>query len=340
MEMLMKHAVRIKANPTNSASESLLPSWVDGKQHKHRTVHNILTPILQTLENIESQNCAISPPWQSHRPEVDTSLADELTLIQDTNVKKITTQLFIHSMGDHRAIYTDASVSDGRAAYAVHTDQVDSVERLPDGTSILNAELKAIEAALTSMYKSSPVRTVLYSDNKQAQEKIQSSIGHSSDKTVNIIIKDYSSHPEWHNCLKFAWLPAHVGIIGNEVADQLAKSGLHLPNTYPPVLEKLSTDDAYQAIVELIDREWQNIYDNINSGQHYKSLESVVTRQSKYNGPNRKTERILSRLRLGHILVNSTLQSTNTRQLQPLWRSRRLGPLFNMPSIRHTAVYR
>ena len=102
------------------------------------------------------------------------------------------------------------------------------------------------------------------------------------------------------------WIPAHVGIQGNEKADQLAKSTLEKSenkNHY------LCWSDLKPEVNKYINDIWQKEWDGDVANKLHEILPIMSDKPS--NGViklNRKQETTLSRLRIGHTwLTNSYL---------------------------------
>jgi len=56
---------------------------------------------------------------------------------------------------------------------------------------------------------------------------------------------------------------------------------------------------------------WQHYYDNNNQAKHYKTIEPLVSKQIKYMASHRGLERTITRLRIGHCLLNTRLHKYN-----------------------------
>lgn len=90
-------------------------------------------------------------------------------------------------------------------------------------TSIFQAEATAILRAINEVRDN--VKTVILTDSLSTVKAI--STNQKQDITVlNIKKKLMEKH------LKIAWIPGHVGISGNEMADRLAREAYLFPNTY------------------------------------------------------------------------------------------------------------
>lgn len=97
------------------------------------------------------------------------------------------------------------------------------------------------------------------------------------------------------------WIPSHVGIDGNEDADDLANRACHLEEIS---LLKISFSDAYCFIKDLMLQDWQDRYqwDSQFKGQkHYQVMNEVSSRAWFSKLPFNGNEiRSLVRIRTGH----------------------------------------
>ena len=110
-----------------------------------------------------------------------------------------------------------------------------------------------------------------------------------------------------HSTIKIAWIPSHVGLAGNEMADSLAKQSLELTEINSTNYLELS--EIHSLIKEYVIKKWQSEYDNNSKGKFYKSIEPVVSTDIKYMDTPRKQEVQITRLRLGRVLCNVWLKT-------------------------------
>ena len=90
-------------------------------------------------------------------------------------------------------------------------------------------------------------------------------------------------------------MPAHVGVQGNERADQLAKSAVsRSPTRYP-----IPFRDFHTIIKNALRRSWQQEWDEVGPNK-LKELTSSTHPSWSYAGLSRKFETLLCRLRIGH----------------------------------------
>jgi hypothetical protein len=109
--------------------------------------------------------------------------------------------------------------------------------------------------------------------------------------------------------IKFLWIPSHVGIHGNEIADTAA---LQASNKLDIDLDKkLSIDEAKNIIKNKISEDWSLNYTEISEvkGKYYFQFEKTPRRETwfkKYRGSPFEI-RTINRIRSGHYISNVKL---------------------------------
>lgn len=115
---------------------------------------------------------------------------------------------------------------------------------------------------------------------------------HNKNPNVQLIQdKIYTSNKNF----KLIWIPSHIGIVQNEIADSEAKAAIHEPldENY-----KINMNDCKQIINEKINDKWTNEW----LLEHNNKLQQIKkdTNKWKYNNLSRKETIKLTRLRIGH----------------------------------------
>ena len=194
-------------------------------------------------------------------------------------------------------IYTDGSKSNEGVGCAIVTSEQSGLARLPDAASSFTAELTALVHALKQVSNTRAKSFVIYTDSKSA---------------IDAICKYDNFHPlarkaqEWLYLISsrfkfvcFCWVPAHVGIRGNELADTEAKSAVASTTIDLP---SIPHSDLYRLIRSYIWQKWQDRWSSplLANNNKYKSIRPDVSIWPTVFHPHRRTEVILCRLRIGH----------------------------------------
>ena len=96
--------------------------------------------------------------------------------------------------------------------------------RLPDKSSVYTAELSTIRKALELIRRLKEKSFVIYSDSLPSLQAIQSF--DIINITVFNILKLYTQLTDMDKHVSLCLIPSHVGITGNEMADNAAKEGI------------------------------------------------------------------------------------------------------------------
>ena len=126
-------------------------------------------------------------------------------------------------------MYTDGSKNDndctGSGIYIKYQDQVVKVQkRNPDFCSVFRSELIAINEGL-DLLKSITHKSEIWilSDSRSSIQHLAN--WHSVRDNVGVEILKKLKRLSLSHQIHLQWIPSHVGIEGNEIADTLAKAG-------------------------------------------------------------------------------------------------------------------
>ena len=300
-ELGLRYAIKLRGTNSNPAA-NVFKSCDPQKFESLRASKPFPVRVNAALESDSIRNQKIKevgypkfPPWLTPEPSVCNQLDLTKKSMSDQEMKmRFLDHDIIHS--DSVKLYTDGSKSpDGVGCAVIHNENY-YVGRMSDNASIFTAELTALSKSLEVVSTLPGTNFTIYSDSKSAL----------------MAIKQFNScHPivqkvqEWlhrlaskFKCVHFCWVPAHVGIPGNELADQEAKAVVrdsiifyHIPYT-----------DMKNVIHSYIKSKWQARWSsqNMNTSMKYKKIRDSVNHWPTCYHSNRKTEVKLCRLRIGH----------------------------------------
>ena len=299
-ELGLRYMTRIKSSPNHPSFKMLKECNSEkfglrsSKPFQIRLLEDLEDNTIQT-QRIHQVDYPAVPPWLL--PEV--CICPKSASRSNLSNEEIRTHFLNHN-SEHvnsEKFYTDGSKSkEGVGCAVVHND-TSYVAKLPNSASVFSAELSAIVQALELVHQSKKRKFVIYSDSWSALESLRTFI---------------SFHPliqkaqEWlfHiSCRKksvcFCWVPAHVGIHGNERADKEAKVAC-TSSDYE--IKKVPHYDMRRPIKSYILQKWQKRWSSplLGNNKKYKEIRNSIECWSSSFNPNRKIEIVLTRLRIGH----------------------------------------
>jgi len=146
-------------------------------------------------------------------------------------INKIFSEYLKLNFGNYITIYTDGSVSPLSAGYSFYIPElhISFTNNLPPSSSSFTAECFAIIEALTFISNLISNYYLIASDSLSCLIALNSNPFNSHFSPLVLRIKQITHTLYLSNySIKFLWVPSHIGIRGNEMADSLAKSTFKL----------------------------------------------------------------------------------------------------------------
>jgi ribonuclease HI len=252
------------------------------------------------------------PPWKSLSNYVKLDMPDRVG-VRD---REIFLDMCNLEYNNCDMIYTDGSkmhhpeISTTSSFYNEKTKETTNWKLHPDH-SVLAAELFAIKQALSiiNLYKNN-TNYVIFTDSRTAASLIASPTG-TYAPVVNEIQELILS---LNNRKRVAvqWVKGHADIVGNTVADLSAKLA-HQNNRsvmFPLMLQELISI-LKNKFLTYWDEDWKYKVELSNKGLFLRNLIDNIHFNNLTYHKTRRTEVTLSRLRIGHAAVKSTLHRFN-----------------------------
>ena len=246
------------------------------------------------------------PPWKSP-PEVDLFEIRKRDL-SDAEIRVRFLQHVSIYQGSV-AIYTDGSKSEDGVGFAAVGREATTHGSLPPAASIFTAELHAILAAVKMTRDMRDHSVVVYCDSRSALQAVASL---NSPHPVVREIQDWLAVMSARMKITLCWVPAHVGVCGNERADQRAKAAAEQPwdACFP-----LPHSDVKPIIRECLRKRWMELWRSTTNNK-LREIKPDLGCWASCTHPNRTIEVVLARLRIGHTrLTHGWLMAGGERTL-------------------------
>ena len=147
------------------------------------------------------------------------------------------------------SIYTDGSkISNNRSVgFACQCPELNlqTIKPMSKNSSIFAAEAKAIESAMDIALQNKDSSFFIFSDSQSVLNSLENiKININMNTSILKIKEKYNEFKSNNNqsTIKFYWIPSHIGIRGNERADELAKS----VTENKPVITKIHFTDLFE----------------------------------------------------------------------------------------------
>ena len=141
--------------------------------------------------------------------------------------KNLFLELLNNQYKDFKHIYTDGSKSSQGTGAAAITTGAACVASLPTNASIFSAEAHAVQMAVDFAARTyygtnnnaNPPGTVIFTDSRSVIQALEHGNEHPTIRYIAFKLHQLSGRAT----LELCWVPSHVGIMGNDMADEKAK---------------------------------------------------------------------------------------------------------------------
>jgi ribonuclease HI len=247
-----------------------------------------------------------TPPWFTQKPACLTGLAELGKANTSSIVFKRMFAEIQEEYADHIFYYTDGSKNDIAVGSAfVSGSDVKYSFKLDARNSVFTAELFAIEKALQHIEDLAGISFCICSDSLSSIQALDNI--YSANPLVQGIHSLLASLSTKGVRVVFCWVPGHVGIQGNELADEAAKESL----------VKVSLDDKRVAHYDLkilfksiFKLQFQAIWD-AQLNNKLKEIKNTIEPWESSIRSVRREEVVLTRLRIGHTILTHSFLFAN-----------------------------
>ena len=211
------------------------------------------------------------------------------------------------------AIFTDASKTDSSpVAYALvnSTGETISTTRLSNERSVFRGELAAIEDAIDHLSNTLPPETtgLIFTDSLSSLQALKD-----GERSKDLDIRRTNGKlrhtiAEGHT-IQLHWVPAHIGVPLNEMADQAAKIAINDLQTTEKATQNWRRREIKEKLKELKSTAWQNDWQHGNTGRWCYNLLPRVSNERKLSTNKRRNQLIL-----GHAPLNQYLERFHLAQ--------------------------
>lgn len=201
-------------------------------------------------------------------------------------------------------IYTDGSkCTEGVGIGIFFDDTKEEINKFINlDLSIKTAETIAIYLSLKMAISMQKDNIVIFTDSKSSCMSIKNNIKLSKNNYYEQqIIELANLNPNIQIFLQ--WIPAHVGVPGNEVADKLASKKINITNIIPEKI-KIPSADAINICKKIIHNKWTEQFKTITQfkGIYHANIISQPTHEPWFKKTQLNSAQIkqITRLRTGH----------------------------------------
>ena len=302
-KLSLQYAIRVMAQEKNPTHDTIFTedlSVFDRRPNAKKpyavTARTLLSEVEITPDMVMKVGPAKSPPWTVATPVILFDLAKNKKGETEQSVFIKNLETIRKKYKGYNEVYTDGSKDGKRVGFAAHTPLGDRLGALHGKSTIFTAEGYAVRSGFEWIRVSGRNKFILFSDSKSFLEALNQH--DPSNPLVQEVKELYSALVKQGKEVVLCWLPSHIGIEGNECADEAAKLALRRP----PKPALIPSSDFFQVCRETMMKEWQ-IQWNCQRGNKLQAIEPSVGKKQDHRDLTRRESTRLARFRIGHSLL-------------------------------------
>ena len=257
---------------------------------------NIMCELQLDFNRIWVDELPETPPWIINNIKICADIIQHAKRkISEPVLKMIfTNHINTHQTNqDETILYTDGSKTADGTAFAVvrMRPPLKEARKMHHTASVFTAELTAMLCAVIKSRAFSEKSVTIISDSKSSIQAI-ASLQSKNPLAIEIRTQCYETDKTFHFC----WVPSHVDIRGNEHADKLAKDATKYNVR---MSDQLLQADCKTVVRRKFKDLWTQRWISC-TGNKLRGITDSLSPLPNSSCSNRKWERVLARLRIGH----------------------------------------
>lgn len=301
LKLSFQYAIKVKGNRNNPAYPTIFqPQYLDFYEARPRSIRPFglrIKPLLEDLsidmDGVTSFPLCSIPPWDlrqpvivhdlSHRKKSSTHPTEYSSCFLDVRQR----------FPLHTPIYTDGSKTDTCVSSAMVVASAQYGIRIPNLCSVFTAEARALLLSLEYIEEFKLQKSLICTDSRSCLQALE------FVKTDHPLIVDILRKVAYLTKLNvdiiFCWVPGHVGLPGNEKADNAAREALNreIAECHIPV------SDIAPVLCSYISDKWQADWTNC-VGNKLRELCTTVKHGTIQSFSCRYDQVVYTRCRIGH----------------------------------------
>ena len=298
----MRYALKLRQFPEHPAfsyafSRGLL-SLFEGSARRYKPFCSRMRDLFEEsnlpLRNVMRIDTEASPPWKDAIPQIDLSLSDVRKGDLHPLESRSRALERLSSYEGCALTFTDGSRTEEGVGCAFVSGHDTRSFSLPEHCSVFSSELAAINKALCFIEVSNDASHLILSDSLSSLLALGRF--YNDNPLIQDILKRLNSLKLAGKSIRFCWIPSHVGITGNELADAAARRAASAACTRRL---PLPARDFYPAVRSFALSKWQRGWD-AQSTNKLREIKPILRPWPSSSCRCRRDEVALCRLRIGH----------------------------------------